>query len=302
MESLRYIDRVTRSERVEEVYGGKPLRFLYGKSFSSRLIGTPLSHLLSKLRFISAAVGWWQKQKWTKRKIAPFIKRFNIDTSEFLEPVSSFRSFNDFFIRKLKKEARPIAPGANVAVIPADGRYRFIPSIAKIDGFIVKGQKFSLPELLGDAKLAADYSEGSMVMARLCPTDYHRFHFPCDGTPGPAKVIKGNLYSVNPIALKKNIHIYTRNKRAITHIETPAFGKVLYLEVGATNVGTIHETYTPNHPCHKGDEKGYFSFGGSALILLFPKGAITFDQDLIDLSKKGLEILCLMGQPMGVKS
>lgn len=301
MEPLKYIDRTSRSEKVEEVYGGKALNFLYGRRFSSRLIGLPLSHLLAKLPFISALVGWWQKQPWTKRKIIPFIKRFNMDAAEFLEPVSSFRSFNDFFVRKLKRDARPIAPGASTAVIPADGRYRFIPNISAVDGFIVKGHKFSLKALLGDSKLADDYASGSMVLARLCPTDYHRFHFPCDGTPGPARLIRGDLYSVNPIALKKNINIYTLNKRKITQIETEAFGKILYLEVGATNVGSIHETYTPGQPCQKGDEKGFFSFGGSALVLLFPAGSIRFDQDLLDTSQSGLEVYCQMGQSMGVR-
>lgn len=299
MGQTKYINRATRQENIEDVYGEKPLRFLYGDSLSSRLLGTPLSHLFSKSPLVSKIYGWLQKLKWSKRKIAPFIKRFKIDSSEFLEAEDGFQSFNDFFIRRLKKEARPIAAGTDVAIIPADGRYRFLPHIASASGFIVKGQKFCLTELLGNAELAEQYAHGSMVMARLCPVDYHRFHFPCDGTPGTSKPIAGHLYSVNPIALKKNIHIYTSNKRIMTEIKTSAFGKILYLEVGATNVGTIHQTYTPDHPCHKGDEKGYFSFGGSALLLLFPPQSIKFSQDLLELSKNGLEILCLMGQPMG---
>lgn len=298
MKPIKYLDRASGKICDEQVYGARPLQFLYGKKLSNKLLGRPIAHLASRIPFISGFYGWLQKRPSSKKKVLPFIQRFNINTSEFLEDVSTYQSFNDFFIRKLKPTARPIATGDNVAVIPADGRYRFIPNIQMSDGFIVKGQKFSLPELLGDAQLASEYKDGSLVMARLCPVDYHRFHFPCAGLPGPAKLIRGHLYSVNPIALKQNIAIYTENKRKITVIEDTPFGKVLYIEVGATNVGTIHETYTPGKRCSKGEEKGYFSFGGSALLLLFLPGSIHFDEDLLVPSDH--EILCQMGQSMGV--
>lgn len=301
MVRIQYIDRQTSQQKSEVVYGGTAINWLYaGMPESPKRKRRPyLADIIAKIPFFSAFYGWWQRQPWTKRKVIPFIRKFGIDTSEFLEKPESFRSFNDFFIRKLKKEARPLPANRDLAVIPADGRYRFIPNIEASEGFIVKGQKFSLAELVGDETLAREYAQGSMVMARLCPTDYHRFHFPCDGLPGPARKIKGDLYSVNPLALRKNIHIYAQNKRTITTIESPEFGQILYIEVGATNVGSIHETYTPNSPCHAGDEKGYFSFGGSALLLLFKPNTIRFEQDLLDLSGIGLEVLCRMGQPMG---
>lgn len=312
MEPITYIDRQSGEECIEEVYGAQALNWLYGtkpgqKPSSSAKKCRTFSlnfwtDLLSKNLWISSIYGWWQKRSWTKKKIASFIIRFGIDTSEFLDPVSSYRSFNDFFIRKLKKTSRPVAAGDSVAVIPADGRYRFIPNIAAAEGFIVKGQKFSLQELLGSEELAAEFAEGSMVMARLCPVDYHRFHFPCEGIPDSAKMINGFLYSVNPIALKRNIDIYSQNKRMITVIQTEIFGKILYLEIGATNVGSIHETYMPGKLCEKGEEKGFFSFGGSALILLFRSGTIHFDNDLLLPSASNQEILCRMGQSMGRRS
>ena len=93
-------------------------------------------------------------------------------------------------------------------------------------------------------------------------------------------MINGWLYSVNPVAVKKNIQIFTQNKRALCELQTPAFGRVLYMEVGATTVGSIQETYQPGQWQCKGAEKGYFEFGGSALILLFAKNTIQFDEDL----------------------
>ena len=104
---------------------------------------------------------------------------------------------------------------------------------------------------------------------------------------------------MNPIALRQNLDILTENKRMITSLQTRYFGTVLFIEVGATYVGTIHQTYTPGVPCAKGDEKGYFSFGGSCLILLFEPNTIQFDQDLLDYSAKTIEVRGLLGQSLG---
>lgn len=254
---------------------------------------------VSKLPVVSRLYGWWQRLPLSRRKVLPFIQKYQIDASEFEQDPSHFRSFDAFFIRHLKKSVRPIASGNEQAIIPADGRYRFYPDLSVVDGLIVKGKRFSLEELLKDDALASRYFNGTAVLGRLCPTDYHRFHFPCDAFPGEAKLIKGALYSVNPIALKRNIRILVENRRMVTELKTEAFGKVLYVEVGATNVGAIHQTYTPFEQCRKGQEKGYFSFGGSALILLFEPGRLTLSEDLLKLIRTGLEIRCLIGQPLG---
>ena len=255
---------------------------------------------LSKISFFSSLYGKWQASPKSKSKIGPFIKNFDVDPSEFLEDISQFGSFNDFFIRKLKPEARPIASGNHAAIIPADGRYLFHADISKVDGFVIKGEKFDLASLLEDQELASRYANGTMIMARLCPTDYHRFHFPCDCIPGKTKTINGWLYSVNPAAIKKDIDIFTKNKRTLCKLATDNFGEVLFLEIGATNVGSIHETYQPNTFQKKGAEKGYFSFGASSLILLFEPYKIQLDQDLIEATNKGYEIKCLLGQRMGI--
>jgi phosphatidylserine decarboxylase len=295
MEPIYYINRQSGQQEVEEVYEAKAIQFAYGDSRRSRFLGTPLKHLASRFSLFSKIYGWCQKQPFSKKKIKPFIDKFKVDTSEFLEKVEYYPSFNDFFIRKLKQDARPIAEAD--AIIPADGRYFFYPSIDLADGFVVKGEKFTLASLLKDDKLAEKYEKGTMVIARLCPSDYHRFHFPCDCVAKESKPINGWLYSVNPLAIKKNIHIFTQNKRTLNELHTDLFGKVLYIAIGATCVGTIHETYTPFLHQIKGSEKGYFSFGGSSLILLFPPNSIELDSDLT--SYPGNEIRCLMGQSMG---
>lgn len=299
MGRIFYLDRITGTREEEHIYGGAALRFLYGTSLFSRLFGHPLAFLVARVPLFSAFYGWWQSRSFTRRKIVPFIDRYNVDTKEFLKPVAAFSSFNDFFIRKLKPEARPFASGKNQAIIPADGRYLFYPQIDRADGFVVKGKRFDLASLLQNEDLAARYAQGSMVMARLCPVDYHRFHFPSDGIAEPTQCLNGWLYSVNPLALRQNISIFTENKRTLCHFHTDSFGDVLLMEVGATHVGSIVQTYSPGKKVSKGEEKGFFSFGASALILLFPPEKIQFDTDLLAASQNHLEIRCLMGQPMG---
>lgn len=286
MEPIIYIDRATGQKQQEKVYGQAWLKRLYNNRFFS-----PILYLVTRLPFLSRFYGWCQKQPWSKKKIAPFIKEYNIDTTEFLDP--NFNSFNDFFIRKLKPSARPLA--ASPAIIPADGRYYFYQNIDETDHFIVKGQKFNLSTLLN---APADRYK-TMIIARLCPVDYHRFHFPADCVPGHTRLINGPLYSVNPIAIKQNISIFTENKRYITPLHTTQFGTIQYIEIGATFVGSSLQTYTPNNPYAKGDEKGYFAFGGSALILLFEEGKLQLDPDLVQATKDGFEMRCLMGQGMG---
>ena len=299
MEPIRYINRVTGQEEIEKVYGGGALKLMYGNSCASKLIGNPLARLISRTAIVSKVVGWYQELSLTKKSILPFIESYGIDASEFKDPIGSFSCFNDFFIRKLKLSARPVIQDEKSAAIPADARYLFYENISKSCGFLVKGEKFDLAKLLDGKADASRYANGSMAIARLCPTDYHRFHFPIDCVPETAELINGFLYSVNPIALRKNIHIFSENKRNVCRLQSDLFGEVLFLEIGATNVGSIHQTYQPGIFQKKGAEKGYFSFGGSSLILLFEPGKIQFDKDLLEATKQRIEIRCLMGQSMG---
>lgn len=299
MNDILYIDRVSKKELREKVYGKSFIEAMYGHGLLSTAVSVLLSPVVCKSSLLSRLYGFLQKSCLSQRKVKPFIEEFHIDTSEFLDPVDSFKSFNDFFIRKLKPGARPIAAGTDIAVLPADARYLFYPSIDQADGFVVKGKKFCLEELLQDKALAQRYSKGSMVIARLCPTDYHRFHFPCNCIPGETLHIGGGLASVNPLALRKNISILSQNKRTLTPLHTKNFGTILFIDVGATFVGEIHQTFTPNESYAKGDEKGYFSFGGSSLVLLFEPGKIQFDQDLVEISQKKIEVRGLLGQSMG---
>jgi phosphatidylserine decarboxylase len=292
---IEYVDRKSRARCTEKVYGHKPLALLYGDSLLSKFFYYTLLPLLAQWPCFSRFYGWLQKRPSSRKKIEPFIQAYGIDASEFES--AEYRSFNDFFIRKLKPSCRPIDPRPEVATMPADGRYLAYPHF---DRFFVKGQEFSLGSFLQNSAYAKCFENGSMLVARLCPIDYHRFHFPCDGIADTSRLINGSLYSVNPIALKKKIRILSENKRMITEIDTERFGTILYVEVGATAVGTIRQTFEPEKKILKGQEKGYFEFGGSCLVLLFEKGRIQFDADLIENTCNGFETLAYFGESMGL--
>jgi phosphatidylserine decarboxylase len=294
---IQYVDRATGKIEIEKIYGHRALSLLYGDSLASRFFSFFLLPLLARVPLFSKFYGYLQKRPSSIRKVTPFIDTYGVNASEFAD--AEFKSFNDFFIRKLKPQRRPIVQDQNCAVLPADARYLVFPDLSNVKQFYIKGQSFDLAPFLQDSAYAHRYAEGAMVIARLCPTDYHRFHFPTNGTPSPARVIAGPLFSVSPIALRKKLAILWENKRMVTEIDAGRFGTILYVEVGATCVGAIHQTYPPNAEISKGDEKGYFSFGGSCLVLLFEKGRIAFDPDLIENSAKGFETKALFGQSLG---
>ncbi|QDS87558.1 Phosphatidylserine decarboxylase proenzyme [Rosistilla ulvae] len=294
MDEILYYDRYRGEVCREKVYGDKSLRWTYGTP-----AGKVALHALVKRALFSHWYGWQMDRPGTRRKIAPFIEEYELDADEFMRRPEEFEHFNAFFYRQLKRSARPIDPDPSKVVFPADGRHLCVPDLANCDGLFVKGEMFDLPTLLGDAELASRYASGSLLLSRLCPVDYHRFHFPAAGLPGPARLINGPLFSVNPIALRQNIQILATNKRTITALTTERLGTVLLMEIGATCVGGIRQTYDPGSPVAKGDEKGYFRFGGSSTITIFEPGRIVFDDDLVEQSAAHRELYARVGDSLG---
>lgn len=236
----------------------------------------------------------------SREKIVPFCRDFGIDTSEFEVVVEAFRSFNDFFIRRLKKKARPVAEAEKAVIFPADGRHLGFPDSGKVAGIYAKGQCFDLASLIGDENCAERYRGGAIVISRLSPVDCHRFCFPVAGIPGPERLILGCLSSVNPLALRNNIRILFENKRYVTKISSTNVGEVLFIEVGATCVGSVRQTYCMGEEVEKGAEKGYFEFGGSVVITLFEPGRIELAEDLRRQSEAGIELYGHFGDVMGL--
>jgi phosphatidylserine decarboxylase len=296
VETIQYFNRYTRRIETEDIYGGHFLRWTYGN-----LLGRLSLHTLVKRSVFSRWYGWRMDRPNSKERVTKFIENFKLNDEEFADSPASYKTFNEFFYRKLKPEARPINSDPNVAAFPADARHLGFRTISKIEGIFVKGAVFDLETLLQDGALAKRYHDGSMVLSRLCPVDYHRYHFPVNGIAGAPRQIQGPLFSVNPIALRQNIRIFTENKRAVTEIDSPEFGKVLMLEVGATCVGSFEYTYKPG-PVKKGQEKGYFRFGGSSTITIFEPNRIVLADDLVENSLKNIELYAKIGDEMGKRT
>ena len=292
VKSIRYFNRHSGQQETEQVYGESFLRWVYGNP-----LGKLSLHALVKRHGFSKWYGRRMSKPQSASRIQPFIDQYQLDADDFADSPSSFASFNEFFFRKLKPEARPVDDAP--IVFPADGRHLGFPDISAIESFFVKGQTFDLPALLGDTRLAEKYSKGSLVLSRLCPVDYHRFHFPAAGVPSETKTLPGPLFSVSPIALAKSLSYLWTNKRTLTELVTEDFGTVLLMEIGATCVGSIHQTFTPGEPVIKGAEKGYFAFGGSSTITIFEPGKVELSKDLLENSAQQAELYARIGSHMG---
>lgn len=286
-EPNRYIERESGTIKTEKVLGEGWLVWLYNNP-----VGEATMFTLVKRKFVSDWYGKMMDSPSSVEKIKSFVEEYNIDLS--IAQKQKFISFNDFFTRKLIVNARPIDTAENVIVSPADGKVLAYQNISNSD-FIIKGFRFDINSFFNDNELAKEYEDGSLMIIRLAPYDYHRFHFPVSGKITATKKIEGDLYSVNPIALREMAEIFFLNKREYISISTAHFGNVIMAEVGATMVGSIIQT-NENNIIEKGQEKGYFKFGGSTVVLLFEKDRIQIDKDLIENTANGLETEVKMGE------
>jgi phosphatidylserine decarboxylase len=291
---IQIYNRKTKQYEIEKVAGGKFLDILY--STGRGRLGL---ELLVKRKIYSAATGFFCDRRISRRSIAGFVKSFSIDLSECTNTIEEFRSFNDFFSRRLKPSARNFDLSEEFLLSPGDGRLQAWEGIDAEKLLQVKGMCYSLKELLQDDLLAGEYSGGTYLILRLCPVDYHRFHFFDSGECGVSKRVRGEYYSVNPVALRSIPEIFCRNKREYAVFSSDHFGEVLFVEVGATSVGSVVQTYTPGKRVSKGMEKGYFKFGGSTILLFFKRDRVKIDNEIIRQTANGFETRIFAGDIIG---
>jgi phosphatidylserine decarboxylase len=287
---IQYYERESGQIKTEKVAGEKWLVWLYYNP-----IGEATLWAFAKRKLVSSIYGKMMDRTSSAKKINPFIEDFDIDMS--VAQKQEFSNFNDFFTRKLKDDARPIDISSNVVVSPADGKILAYADISN-SYFIIKGYRFDVSSFLDNPDQAQKYHDGALLIIRLAPVDYHRFHFPVSGNLSQNKKIEGDYYSVNPFALRKKAEILCLNKREYAIISNPLFGDVIMAEVGATMVGSIEQTFKGSF-VNKGEEKGYFKFGGSTVVLLFEKSKIHIDEDLLINTAKGYETTVKMGERIG---
>ena len=303
-----YLDRYTGTRQQEAIYGDGAVRFAY-----ETLPGRALAWLLFSRPLLSLLFGWYMRRPASAARIRPFVEQYAIDDSEFALPVGAYRCFNDFFCRELKPGARPVDEDPGSVVFPADGRHFGWPALGRESQVYVKGQSWNLQALLGgDAELAARFAGGSLVLSRLCPVDYHHFHYPVAGKVLERRLLDGPLFSVSPVALRRNLGYLWRNRRYLIRMgvqrvpckELPEQAEVREVgsgNVGATNVGSIHlNALREDGLVEKGAPAGCFEFGGSSVLTLFAHGQIRLAEDLVNTTGQGIELFARAGDRMGL--
>lgn len=261
-------------------------------------------HYLLPQLALTRAAGWLAKKEWgrfTHFVINQFAHAYKINWNEskFTQP-SDFKSFNDFFMRELKDDARPIVSGSNQLCLPADGTVSESGRIEQNHLLQAKGHVFTLQDLLaGDSELAKSFINGSFLTTYLSPRDYHRVHMPCDGTLRKMIYVSGELFSVNPFLAQHIPNLFARNERVICVFDTP-FGSMVQILVGATITASMTTVWhgVVNPPCgngvrewdypadgehavklKKGAQMGAFCLG-STVINLFPANTVVLNADL----------------------
>lgn len=248
----------------------------------------------------------------SKQHIVPFIQSFKLEDglSELVKPdPNDYETFNEFFAREIREDARPIAEPDNDAVTssPADSRLTAFPTIDLATKYWIKGHGFTLEKLLGSAELAEKFNGGSIVIARLAPQDYHRWHAPVSGTVTGVTEIPGAYYTVNPQAINEpgTLDVFCENRRSVMTVERPSGSSVAIVAVGAMLVGSIkyvNGANTPGTKIRRGQCIGAFYYGGSTVIVVYPPGEVKLDDDLVKNStEEKIETLVKVGWRTGIK-
>ena len=293
---IKFYNRVTGKEDIEMVYGDKFIEWLYesnsGKSLSTLICKAPLSKFYGALQDLPLS----------QQKVQPFIKKFNIKMEDYLpedgrSEKSPYSSFNQFFIRRFRPGKRPIVQTKTEMAAFSEARYFGYESVRDDEVVPVKGHNLQPKALLANTKWEKTFEDGPLLLARLCPVDYHRYHYPDNGSIVDDYRVSGLYHSVNPLALKSKQDILITNERHVTILETENFGKLAYIEVGAICVGKIIQSkpLDKGRAFARGEEKGYFLFGGSTVIVIGEKGKWKPSADILENTKKGMETYLHLG-------
>lgn len=278
-------DRTTKKYVNENEYKKETLLFLY-----NTLIGRVLLKCIVARPFFSKLKAIYQHSKKSKKDIKPFIQKYNIDISYW--DVNEFSCFNDFFIRK-KKYKDNSKENDLVAIADSKLSYYEIDENLTLN---IKNTTYTLSEILKNNNLANHYKNGICLVFRLSMDDYHRYVFLDNGTIKKKYKIKGLLHTIRPIS--KNHKVFCQNCREISVMNTSHFGLITQIEVGALLVGKINNHNKSNFL--KLEEKGYFEYGGSTIVLLL-ENPIKIDEDIKEQSKKGIETIVKIGERIGQK-
>ncbi len=273
---------------VDEVdTNAKSVQFLYNNFFGRIILKVATKPVISKIN------GVRYSKKRSAQIVPKFVLKNEIDMSEY--PNKEYSSFNDFFTRKIIEEKRPISTKNSDLISPCDS----LLTVYKINDdltFNIKNSTYTVEELLKDTELARKYNNGYLLLFRLTVRDYHHYCYIDSGNRDEYKKIDGILHTVNPIACKKE-KVYSENSREYTTLHLDNFGDVIQMEVGALMVGKIKNNESKTFK--RGDEKGYFEFGASTIIMLFEPNKIKIDDDILLQSANDIEVRIKYGETIG---
>lgn len=295
MTKILLYNRKTKSLEKEVVTGRLLMRMIYSNRFGLRV-----TERFLKNKGFSVWYGNLLKKDSSKKRIPAFIKQHNIPIEEILDDIKSFKSFNDFFIRKLKPSAREIDHQKNVFISPADARL-IVYQLDETKVVPVKGVDFHLDQIIKDKELSEKYKNGLCFVFRLAPADYHRFCYVDSGSHRKILRLGQYYHSVHPIALSSKAEVFQHNHREFCEVKTDNFDDILWIDVGAMGVSKIIQNHPESNTFKKGDEKGYFEFGGSTIIIITKKDVVQLDDDIQEYSSKGIETKVLYGSGIGKK-
>ncbi|BEJ14342.1 hypothetical protein CspHIS471_0401090 [Cutaneotrichosporon sp. HIS471] len=294
-------DRMTGQLQEEKmaVYVRIGIRVLY-KGAGSQMARARAKKLLKSL---SVKQGIKYDSPASAADIPGFIEFHRLNVNEIADPLDSFKTFNEFFYRKLRPDARPVDEPSNPGrlVSMADSRMMAFNSVNQATQIWIKGRDFTVSRLLGPcyASEVHKYEGGGLAIFRLAPQDYHRFHSPVRGRIGKITMIDGDYYTVNPQAIRSSLDVYGENVRQVVPIESEEFGTVMTVWVGAMMVGSIGTSVQEGEMVDRGQELGWFAFGGSTIVTLFETGRVSWDQDLQDNAGAAIETLVRVGMGIG---
>ncbi|KAL2016182.1 hypothetical protein VTK56DRAFT_4100 [Thermocarpiscus australiensis] len=300
---MTYVRKTGKYEREQQPLSKKLKLLLLFNPLTEWIDTTHLMRL--HLHSSSLEQGRQEGSPESKKQIPQFIDMYGINMNDF-EPSDpdKYENFEAFFTRKHKPGSRPIhePEDDSRAVVVADSRLVAYESVTETTKLWIKGSDFSITNLVMDTELGPRFADGAVASFRLSPQDYHRYHSPVTGKIKLFRSVPGDYYQVDAFALQSRVDILTRNKRQYVIIETERFGDVLFVAIGATDVGSveIHDRFRkPGEHIKKGEELGIFQFGGSSIIVAFEKGKIEFDQDLVEMSRKKIQVAVEVGMSLG---
>lgn len=242
--------------------------------------------------WISKIAGFFLSSHFSRLIVPIFIKQNQVDMTGYKK--QKFQSFNDFFTRK--RLDNKVDMNSESLISPCDA-YLTVYPINKNSIYRIKHTDYRLKQLLEDETLAHRYAGGVCMMFRLTPKHYHRYCYICDCTIEKTKRIEGKLHCVRPVAYNA-VPVFVENSREYTVINSNEWGKVVQMEVGALLVGKI-KNYPIKTKAFKGEEKGYFEFGGSTIIVLIEKGRIKLNKNILEKSRIGEETDVRLGMKIG---